>query len=156
MKTALFTNFTGEEFIGSWDGKLKPFAPGKSLYLPDLVAQHFAKHLVNRELLKVDASGNLVHKDGDKMTSPKFPEQVPLFQELFNKAYTPDNADEINDPKSDLDDQIAIANKNRETEPNKLIEPKGVQIAEFPPDDEGDEEEFAGKPVETKIPEENK
>src|SRR3990167_7485883 len=146
MKTALFTNFTGEEFIGSWDGKLKPFAPGKSLYLPDLVAQHFAKHLVNRELLKVDASGNLVHKDGDKMTSPKFPEQVPLFQELFNKAYTPDESEEIGDPKFDLDAQITIANKNREKAPEGAQGKTGVQIAEFPPDDE--DEEFAGKPVE--------
>ncbi len=28
MKTALFTNFSIEEFIGYWNGKPKKFAPG--------------------------------------------------------------------------------------------------------------------------------
>lgn len=114
MKTALFTNFTNEPFIGYWDGKGKKFSPGQSLYMPDYLAKHFAKHLVNRELLRTDKDGNYIHKDGDKMTSPKKPSDVPMFMELFNKAYTPDELDELGDQKDDIDALIGAANKNRD------------------------------------------
>lgn len=114
MKTALFTNFTDQEFIGWWDGKSKKFAPGQSVYMPDYLAKHFAKHLTNRELLRTDANGNLIHKDGDKMTSPKRPQDVPLFMELFNKAYQPDEEEELGSEKDDIDALIGSANKNRE------------------------------------------
>ena len=114
MKTALFTNFTDQEFIGYWDGKGKKFTPGSSLYMPDYLARHFAKHLVNKELLRTDASGNLIHKDGEKMTSPKKPEDIPLFMELFNQAYTPDEAEELGSQKDDIDALIGAANKNRQ------------------------------------------
>lgn len=150
MKTSLFTNFTDQEFIGYWDGKGKKFAPGQSVYMPDYLAKHFAKHLVNRELLRADASGNLIHKDGDKMTSPKFPEQVPIFMELFNKAFTPDEMDELGDKKDDLDTLIDVANKNRQEKvgakavstPPEKQDPAQPQVV-LPPDfddEESDEE----------------
>src|SRR3990167_49054 len=101
MKTALFTNFTDYEFIGYWDGKPKKFAPGQSIWMPDYLAKHFAKHLSNRELLRLDKNGNPIYKDGEKMTSPKNPEQVPLFMELYNKAYTPN--EEVDDIGSEGD-----------------------------------------------------
>lgn len=146
MKTALFTNFTDQEFIGYWDGKAKKFSPGQSLYMPDYLASHFAKHLVNRELLRTDASGNLIHKDGDKMTSPKKPEEVPIFMELFNKAYTLDEMDELGDKKDDIDTLINVANKNRQEKvkiaaPEKQ-DPTKPQVV-LPPDfddEESDEE----------------
>lgn len=155
MKTALFTNWTDREFVGSWDGKVKRFAPGQSLYMPDYLAQHFAKHLTNRELLRVDASGNLIYKDGEKMTSPKFPEQVPVFMELFNKAYTPDELDELGEKKDDVDTLISVANKNREEKltkistPNQKQDPTKPQVI-IPPDFDEDEEEaeFENKPKE--------
>lgn len=114
MKTALFTNFTDREFTGYWDGKAKRFAPGQSLYMPDYLAKHFAKHLVNRELLRTDGNGNLIYKDGERMTSPKKPEEVPIFMELFNQAYKPDEDDEFGAEKTDIDTLINVANKNRQ------------------------------------------
>ncbi len=139
-KTALFTNFTEEEFIGYWDGKAKKFVPGQSIYMPDYLAKHFAKHLANRELLK---------KGLDRDTSPKVKmaadgtEYVDnlTFTEMFNRAYTPDE-EEIGETKTDVDTLIDVANKNRAEKAPK--EEPGVQIAEFPDDDE---DEFENKPV---------
>src|SRR3990167_10679627 len=101
MKTALFTNFSTEKFVGYWNGKGKTYLPGKSEYMPDYLAAHYAKHLTNRELLRTNLKGSLIYKDGEKMTSPKNPEQVPLYMELYNKAYTPN--EEVDDIGSEGD-----------------------------------------------------
>jgi hypothetical protein len=157
MKTALFTNYTDKDFIGYWDGKAKKFSPGQSLYMPDYLARHFAKHLTNRELLRTDESGNLIYKDGEKMTSPKKPEEVPMFMDLFNKAYTPDETDELGSNKDDIDSLIGAANKNREKkllskeevkkQSKEKVDPTKPQTV-LPPDFDEEEDEFEGKPKE--------
>lgn len=170
MKTALFTNFTNEEFIGYWDGKGKKFAPGESTYMPDYLARHFAKHLTNRELLRKDKNGNLIYKDGEKMTSPKRPEDVPLFMEIFSKAYTPEKEEELGSVNDDIDALIGSANKNREEDQTPTAEevkpakgakgakpkkgekqdptkPQVIVPADFD-EDEDDESAFTGKPKE--------
>ena len=114
MRTALFQNWTEETFTGWWDGKSRKFPPGKSEWMPDYLAKHFAKHLANRELLRTGADGKLIHENGEKYTSPKFPEQVPKFMELFSKAYQEEESETIEEPKNDLDTLINIANKNRQ------------------------------------------
>lgn len=81
MKVALFINFSNEAFVGMWNSKPEKFAPngekGDRKHMEDWKAKHYAKHLVNRELLK---------KGLENETSPKFPEQHPHFMELFNQA----------------------------------------------------------------------
>lgn len=142
MKTALFTNFTNEEFTGYWDGKGRKFSPGKSQWMPDYLAQHFAKHLANRELLSTDSKGELVHKGGDKMTSPKFPEQVPMFMELFKKAYQADTeGDDVGEKKDDVETLIEVANKNKKE--------KAAAADELVTPTMDEDEEFEGKPVES-------
>ena len=146
MKTALFTNFTDQEFTGWWDGKKRTFASGESKYMPDYLARHFAKHLTNRELLEgKKPDGSPKYKDGEKMTSPKKPEEFPIFMEIFNKAYTPSEGDELGDKKDDLDTLIEVANKNRQ-KPEKQ-DPTQPQIV-LPPDYNEDEDlsSFQGKP----------
>lgn len=115
MVSALFTNWTQEPFTGWWGGKSRTYLPGEAKWLPDSLAQHFAKHLTNRELLRTDSKGNLVYPNGDKMTSPKRPADVPMFMELFNKAYSPsEQAEDFGDPEKDsLDALIESANRNR-------------------------------------------
>lgn len=122
MKTALFVNFTDQEFTGYWNGKGRMYPAGTSEAMPDYLAKHFAKHLVNRELLRTKPDGQLVYKDGDKMTSPKFPEQVPVFMDLFNKSYIPDDLDVPGEPTDTLDAVIRSANINKE----KKLAPKNV------------------------------
>lgn len=166
MKTALFTNFTDKEFTGYWDGKGKKFQPGDSLYMPDYLARHFARGLTNQELLSTNPDGTPKYKDGEKMTSPKFPEQVPLFMELFNKAYQPDNTEDLGDKQDDIDSLIGAANKNRGVKskmpeevpsasprtqsPNETSQdPTHPQIITPPDFDDADEEgSFQGKPQE--------
>jgi len=157
-QTALFTNFSNEEYTGYYDGKPRTFAPGESLYMPDYLARHYAKHLVNRELLRRLPDGRPVYPDGEKMTSPKFPKQVPLFMELFNKAYVIDGSDELGQGETSNDAEeavIASVNKNKtrtstrkpkakaESKKQNPDEPQIVVPADF----DEDEEEFEGKPV---------
>jgi hypothetical protein len=159
MKSALFINWTEKDFTGYWNGKGKEVKAGEKLWMPDYLARHFAKHLTNRELLKTDSNGNLIYKDGDKMTSPKFPEQVPLYVELFNKAFQMDETEDMmGDKKDDIETLIDVANKNRaqgstetvappepQDSPKNAQDPTQPQIIEPSVDDE---EEFEGKPFE--------
>ena len=132
MKTALFTNFSNEDFIGYWNGKPYKFKAGEGKYFEEGIAQHFAKHLVNRELLKLGK---------ERATSPKFPEQVPDFMELFNKAFILEKSDEEQD---EAQAQTVAINKNKEVGSDIEVKDK-VQIV-IPPNE--DEEEFEGKPKE--------
>lgn len=135
MKTALFTNFSTEEFTGYWDGKGKKFAPGQSMYMPDYLANVFAKHLVNRELQRAN------DPKLDRCTSPKKPEDVPQFMELFHKAYTPDENDvDETEGKDTLDVQMEVVSRNK---------PKpGEGNLQTPIDDEDEDEDdgFQDKP----------
>lgn len=145
MKTALFTNFSNEAFTGFWNGKGKVFLPGQSVYMPDYLASHFAKHLTNRELLK---------KGLERSTSPKKPQDVPEFMELYNQAYTPDEESDVMGQGDSIDVQISVANKNREKraklpEGAAAVNAKEPQIITPPEGDEDDEEQFGSKPVET-------
>jgi len=151
MKTALFTNFSTEEFIGYWDGKGKKFAPGESVYMPDYLAQHFAKHLVNRELLRVKPDGTSLYKDGEKMTSPKRPNDVPMYMDLFTKAYMADSDEPMAHDGDSVDTSIETVNRNRQgrnTESSAQQGTDGSQIV-LPPDDEddGDESSFINTPA---------
>lgn len=143
MKTALFHNFTQDDFTGYWDGKPKTIKSGEKLYMPDYLAKHFAKHLTNRELLK---------RGQNTKVSPKKPNEVPEFMELFNKACIMEEThEEMGSNKDDIDTLIDVANKNRESyeemkkkaqQPQDPTQPQYV----IPPDD--DEDDFEGAPVE--------
>ena len=139
MKTALFTNFTNETFVGAYNGKTQVFKPGESVYMKEELARHYAKHLVNRELLRLDKNGNLVYKGGDRMTSPKRPEDVPLFVELFNKAVFVEPTE-----KDEQAIEMEVLNKNKAVEKEDTKKPS---LSIPPADDEDDSEEsFGGAP----------
>lgn len=155
METALFVNFTNRDFTGFWDGKPKLIKAGQCIYMPDYLAKHFAKHLVNRELINAKK---------ETLTSPKRPEEVPEYMELFNKAYIPDEDKEktITQKEDDIDVQIEVANKNKElkkeadkkpdsSQPQTILSPD-FDEEEKPEDkpEEGEAEEFETKPIEEK------
>ena len=78
MKYATFINFTEKAFTGYWNGRAYTFQPGqKKEHLNSAIAAHFAKHLSNQVL--TDAGK-------EQYCSPKKPEEVPQFMEVFNKA----------------------------------------------------------------------
>jgi len=79
MKFATFINFTEKPFTGYWNGKPYTFQPGqKKEHLNSMIAAHFAKHLANQVLTE---SGK------EQYCSPKKPNEVPQFMQVFNKAY---------------------------------------------------------------------
>lgn len=146
MQNAKFTNFTDQDFIGHWDGKAKKIKAGQSIYMPDYLAKHFAKHLVNRELLRKDDNGNLIYKDGEKYTSPKKPEEVPTYMKLFEKAYEPDedtDEDDMTSPTDDPEALIKAQNKNKQSQ-----KPQEEVSSNLPDTEEKTEEEFEGSPEE--------
>ena len=98
---ATFHNFSSESFTGYWDGRPKTFKAGDRVYMPAYLAEHFAKHLANRELIRAGK---------ESYTSPKFPRQVPQFMEVFNKAFIPEAAVEGEDA---LDREIASARASK-------------------------------------------
>lgn len=103
MKTVLFRNFSDQVFSSvephevdvrgvkmqlvdencRWNGENYTFKPGEPRYMLEFMAQHFAKHLVNRELVRMGL---------DNDTSPKRPKDNPRFMALWNKAYIEDPA----------------------------------------------------------------
>lgn len=99
MKTALFVNIDSKSFTGYWNGKPRTFKPGESAPLPEYLARHFAKHLTN---------SILIGKGLEKSTSPKFPEQVPQFMEVFKQCCL------ITESSERSEDEIA-ADPNKKT-----------------------------------------
>ena len=124
MTNATFHNFSSEPFTGYWNGKPKTFKPGERLYMPAYLAEHFAKHLANRELIR---AGKEVY------TSPKNPGQVPQFMEVFSKAFIPDEPVE---GRTELDDEINAAvrepSMNIEVEKPKKIDTGPAAVLKGP------------------------
>lgn len=102
MNNATFHNFSSEPFTGYWNGKPKTFKAGERVYMPAYLAEHFAKHLTNRELQKT--------AKGENYTSPKFPRQVPEFMEMFNKAFIPEK---VIAGETEIDREIASATASK-------------------------------------------
>lgn len=110
----LFLNFSNEDFTGYWGGRGRTFKAGEKKFLPRYLAEHYALHLTNRELLKLGK---------ETSTSPKNPSQVPEFMELFNKACIPQE----NASTDVVDSQIALMNEpsmNMPSSPAKVADKK--------------------------------
>ena len=54
-----FKNFSNEDYIGMWDGVERLIKAGDSINLPGFLADHYAKHLVDREMMKADQTNSL-------------------------------------------------------------------------------------------------
>lgn len=48
----LFRNWTNEDFSWAWNGERYDFPAKSARYLPEYLADHFAKHLTDREMHK--------------------------------------------------------------------------------------------------------
>ena len=64
VKTVLFTNFSDTAFTHTWNTVPYTFQPGVTIMVEDWKADHFAKHLIDRELTKAKiVTSNLVERD---------------------------------------------------------------------------------------------
>lgn len=77
VKIKKFTNFSNEDFTWTWNKVPYTFPAKEFRFMDASIADHFAKHLINRELLKVGREND---------TSPKNPKENFYFSELYNKA----------------------------------------------------------------------
>ena len=50
MEAKKFVNFTSEAFTWNFNGMAYTFQPNQAMFLEDYKAEHFAKHLIDREL----------------------------------------------------------------------------------------------------------
>lgn len=76
-KIKKFTNFSTEDFTWTWNKVPYTFPAKQFRFMDASIADHFAKHLINRELLKLGREND---------TSPKNFRENMYFMELYNKA----------------------------------------------------------------------
>ena len=53
-----FTNFSDENFIGVYDKVEYKLKAGETMMFPSYLAEHFAKHLIDREINRLNRSTN--------------------------------------------------------------------------------------------------
>lgn len=58
MQAVQFHNFSNEDFTWKWDGTTYTFKAGQTIFLEDFKAEHFAKHLVDREMNRAGIQTN--------------------------------------------------------------------------------------------------
>jgi hypothetical protein len=146
MTKYFFFNFTDKPFTGYWNGRAYTFNSGVKKEYIQGIAEHFAKHLANQVLTETGR---------ETYTSPKKPQDVPVFMEVFNKALlTQEIPDEGN---LDIKDGIEInqPSMNIEVKPRQMADPYDAksqpavgpgtapQVVGSPVED--DDEEFEGK-----------
>lgn len=78
VKAVIFKNFSNEPFVCSWDSIPYHFAAGQEMYVEDWKAEHFTKHLVNRELDKkgIITSNKTARTQLEKLAMPIY-EDIP-------------------------------------------------------------------------------
>ncbi len=100
----IFHNFTNKPFTAFWNGRPYTFKPGVKKYYIKGIAEHFAKHLANQVLTE---SGK------ETFTSPKKPNEVPIFMEVFNKALLTEEVpyeDNLDIPGGDVESDVPSMN----------------------------------------------
>lgn len=87
MEAIKFKNWTNEEFKWKWNGVEHVFPVGMEIYMEADKAYHFAKHLVDRELNKLNIPTNMDSKRAE-LGAKCFP---------VAEAVTPEVAIDINE-----------------------------------------------------------
>ncbi len=82
MKAIKFKNFSTEDFTWKWDGVQFTFPAGQETYLEEDKAHHFAKHLVDREIGRLNQDRGLHGGKGEISTASK-QERGPLEAQCF-------------------------------------------------------------------------
>lgn len=105
----LFINWTEEAFNVVWDGKVEAkLAPGETFWLPFWLANHAAKHLVNREL--------------DRMGVPT--------DHFSRDTYVAKCIGNLSDAETNEtnDDPLGIRALNANKQVEKAVEPKAEEV----------------------------
>lgn len=90
MPAIKFKNFSEEDFSHKFDSIPYTFKAGQEMYIEDFKAEHFAKHLVDREMNKLNIPTNLL-VERNKLLTQCFPAD--------EEAVTPEVAIDIEERK---------------------------------------------------------
>lgn len=92
MNALVFVNYTTEVFEQKFDGRSYRFAPGEERILETAKAEHFAKHLIDRELQKAGADTILdptkretIHAKCIKSIEDAHPTDIPDEDKVFEE-----------------------------------------------------------------------
>lgn len=80
MQALKFKNFSDEDFVGVWNSVPFTIPAGMEMYFEDYKAQHFAKHLIDRELNRLDIKTNN-QVERNKLMSLALPGDEPISPE---------------------------------------------------------------------------
>lgn len=58
MQAQQFHNFSTEDFTWKWDGIAYTFKAGQTMFIEDFKAEHFTRHLVDREMNRLNLPTN--------------------------------------------------------------------------------------------------
>lgn len=100
IKAVLFTNWSDEDFSHRWDGQVFTFKKGQSMMLQDYLANHFAKHLAEREM--------------EKANVPPLTRRSTIGQYIA-KCFKGEESEQIN-AQSDVELETKILNANAEAQ----------------------------------------
>ena len=81
MNAIIFRNFTNEDFSWKFDGVMFDFKAGQEIYLEEPKTKHFAKHLVDREINKINVERHLLGTKNEISTG-----EINIRRELTDKA----------------------------------------------------------------------
>lgn len=79
MQALRFKNFTDQDFTWKYDGVEYTFKAGDEMFLEDFKAHHFAKHLVDRELNRLNKLTN--SNERAALEARCFGEEAPITPE---------------------------------------------------------------------------
>lgn len=82
MQAVKFTNWTDEDFSWKFDGVLYTFRAGETMFMESDKAEHFAKHLVDREMNRMNQEKGLSGTKGELSTN-----RVDLRKEFWDKCF---------------------------------------------------------------------
>lgn len=87
MQAIKFKNFSNEDFTHAYDSVPYTFKAGSEMFLEDFKAQHFAKHLVDRELNRLNllTSDRLKRKELETLCFPADEVVTPVEALNLNK-----------------------------------------------------------------------
>jgi len=96
LKAIQFTNFSTEDFTWKWDGIPYTFPAGSTMFLEDYKAEHFAQHLVDRELNRKNVPTNNMMERAKlgKLCFPTLETITPLEAMQRNEGKTEDKKDD--------------------------------------------------------------
>lgn len=75
MNAIIFKNFTEEDFTWKFDGVPFNFKAGQEMYMEEFKAKFFAKHLVDRELNRINKATN-DQKEIARLTALALPAEI--------------------------------------------------------------------------------